>query len=163
MLKMYAKLLIEMLTNREDYQEFDNLDIDPEIKCILYECYHAKDRTDVREQDRYETEISRFIQREQEKTFKLEKLNKEREEFIVKAEKEKSIKREEQEAKEKEELKQQRSIKRKPGMPKANRRNFEEENLRMGVQNELDLLIGEDANKQDLARTKKDKGLIDYT
>jgi hypothetical protein len=70
MLKMYAKLLLEMLTNREDYQEFDNLEIDPEIKCILYECYHAKDRTDIREQDRYETEINRFIQKEQEKTAK---------------------------------------------------------------------------------------------
>ena len=59
---MYAKLLIEMLTNREDYYlEFDNLEIDPELKCILYECYHAKDKTEVREHDRYENEINRFI------------------------------------------------------------------------------------------------------
>jgi hypothetical protein len=49
MLKMFAKLLIEMLTNRDDYTDFDNLDIDPEIKCILYECYHAKDKTDIKE------------------------------------------------------------------------------------------------------------------
>jgi len=49
LLKMYAKLLVEMLTNREDYQEFDNLDIDQELKCILYECYHAKEKTDIRE------------------------------------------------------------------------------------------------------------------
>ena len=54
MLKMYAKLLIEMLTNREDFVDFDNLEIDPELKCILYECYHAKDKTDLREQNRYE-------------------------------------------------------------------------------------------------------------
>jgi hypothetical protein len=49
MLRMYAKLLIEMLTNREDFIDFDNLEIDPEIKCILYECYKAKDKTDLRE------------------------------------------------------------------------------------------------------------------
>lgn len=54
MLRMYAKLLIEMLTNREDFVDFDNLDIDPEIKCILYECYKAKDKTDLREQERYD-------------------------------------------------------------------------------------------------------------
>ena len=41
LLKLYAKLLIEMLTNREDFIDFDNLEIDPELKCILYECYHA--------------------------------------------------------------------------------------------------------------------------
>ena len=53
MLRMYAKLLIEMLTNRDDMglqlmfgPDIDNLDIDPEIKCILYECYHAKDKID---------------------------------------------------------------------------------------------------------------------
>lgn len=61
MLRMYAKLLIEMLTNRDDFIDFDNLDIDAEIKCILYECYHAKDKTDLREQDRYDAEINRFI------------------------------------------------------------------------------------------------------
>jgi len=68
MLKMYAKLLIELLTNREDFVDFDNLEIDPEIKCILYECYHATDKTDQREFERYEAEISRFIQKETEKT-----------------------------------------------------------------------------------------------
>jgi len=60
-LKMYAKLLVEMLTNREDYHEFDSLEIDPELKCILYECYHAKDKTDVREHQRYEKEINMFL------------------------------------------------------------------------------------------------------
>lgn len=56
-----------------------------------------------------------------------------------------------------------RSIKRKPDVPKANKRNFEEENVRMGVTNELDLLIGEGKDKQDFAKTKKDKGMIEYT
>ena len=49
MLRMYAKLLIELLTNREEFIDFDNLEIDAELKCILYECYHAKDKTDLRE------------------------------------------------------------------------------------------------------------------
>lgn len=45
MLKMYAKLLIEMLTNRDESQtnesitsRLENLDIEPDLKCILYEC-----------------------------------------------------------------------------------------------------------------------------
>ena len=45
MLKMYAKLLIEMLTNRNDSQtaepaisRLEKLSIDPDLKCILYEC-----------------------------------------------------------------------------------------------------------------------------
>lgn len=33
----------------------------------------------------------------------------------------------------------------------------------MGVRNELDLLMGETVDKQTLAQTKKDKGLIEYT
>ena len=33
----------------------------------------------------------------------------------------------------------------------------------MGVTNELDLLIGESKEKQDLAKTKKEKGLLDFT
>ena len=49
MLKMYAGLLIEMLTNREfdleDISQIElslgNLPISPELKCILYECLHA--------------------------------------------------------------------------------------------------------------------------
>ncbi len=42
---------------------------------------------------------------------------------------------------------QPRAIKRKPEIPKANARNFEEENIRMGVSNELDLLMGETADR----------------
>lgn len=56
MLRMYARCLVEMLTNKEEAQQddFEQLDIDAELKCILYECYHAKDNTDVKEQERYE-------------------------------------------------------------------------------------------------------------
>jgi len=49
MLKMYAKLLIEMLTNRNDSQtqepaigQLEKLTIDAELKCILYECLQAE-------------------------------------------------------------------------------------------------------------------------
>jgi hypothetical protein len=33
----------------------------------------------------------------------------------------------------------------------------------MGVKNELDLLMGETRDKQDMAKSKKDKGLIEYS
>ncbi len=33
----------------------------------------------------------------------------------------------------------------------------------MGVTNELDLLLSEPKDRQDMAKTKKNKGLIDYT
>ncbi len=56
-----------------------------------------------------------------------------------------------------------RSIKRKPEVPKANAKNFEEENLRMGVKNVLDLLMGESKEKQELAKSKIEGGFIDYS
>ena len=68
MLRMYARCLTEMLTNREGAgpADFEALDIDPELKCILYEGYRAKEATEVKEQERYEQEISRYLQRESE-------------------------------------------------------------------------------------------------
>ena len=144
-LKMYAKLLVEMLTNREDFVEFEGLEIDPELKCILYECYHAKDKTEVREQERYEQEIARFIQREQ------EKLHTQRVAFVSQV----ALGRAEEEHK-------QRSVKRKPDLPQANKKNFAAENERMGVAHELDLLLGEPRAKQELAQSKTDRGQIEY-
>ena len=66
MLRIYARCLTEMLTNREGAgpADFEALDIDPELKCILYECYRAKDSIEVKEQERYDQEISRYLQRE---------------------------------------------------------------------------------------------------
>ena len=63
MLRMYARCLTEMLTNREGAgpADFEALDIDPELKCILYECYRAKEAIEVKEQERYEQEISRYL------------------------------------------------------------------------------------------------------
>ena len=68
MLRMYARCLTEMLTNREGAvpADFEALDIDPELKCILYECYRAKEATEVKEQESYEQEIQRYLQRETE-------------------------------------------------------------------------------------------------
>ncbi len=48
-------------------------------------------------------------------------------------------------------------------MPKANAKNFEEENLRMGVGSVLDLLMGDSKEKQELAKTKLEGGFIDYS
>lgn len=38
--------------------------ISPELKCILYECLHAQDKTLRREEDRYHQEISRQINKD---------------------------------------------------------------------------------------------------
>ena len=71
MLAMYARLLMQMLTNK-DYSglsetksvkvveiDMKSLPISPELKCILYECLHAQDKTLRREEERYHNEISR--------------------------------------------------------------------------------------------------------
>ena len=75
MLKMYAKLLLEMLTNRHESQmnetplqqlEFLQLD-DPELKCILYECLMAEEKTHKMDEEKYQMEISGHIEREKRK------------------------------------------------------------------------------------------------
>ena len=67
MLKMYAKLLLEMLTNREDFETFDRLNISSELKCIIYECLQAEKKTLKREEERYHNEMQSFIEKEQRK------------------------------------------------------------------------------------------------
>lgn len=49
---MYAQLLVEMLTGKEGPADFDHLNLEPELKCILYECMHAQEKTDKRETTR---------------------------------------------------------------------------------------------------------------
>jgi hypothetical protein len=39
-------------------------EISAELKCILYECLHAQDKTHQREEDRYHFEISRQINKD---------------------------------------------------------------------------------------------------
>ena len=41
-----------------------------------------------------------------------------------------------------------RLIKRKPANPVANRINYDEENKRMGVRNEIDLILGEQEKEE---------------
>lgn len=67
MLKMYANLLIEMLTNRDGDNSdlLDTLELeDIELKCILYECLNAEKKTLRREEERYTEETKRFIEKE---------------------------------------------------------------------------------------------------
>ena len=84
-----------------------------------------------------------------------------REDFKEQVAKDK-VNHEEQEAA-KVDMKAGRSIKRKPEVPKANARNFEEENQRMGVTNVLDLLAGDAKDRQDFAQSKLQGGFIDYS
>ena len=67
MLKMYANLLIEMLTNKggNNGDLLDTLEIeDIELKCILYECLNAENKTLKREEERYHYETKKFIEKE---------------------------------------------------------------------------------------------------
>ena len=156
MLRIYARCLTEMLTNREGAgpADFEALDIDPELKCILYECYRAKDSIEVKEQERYDQEIARYLQRESDGN----------DEETKRMEFKEQVKKDKENAEQQEAAQiQPRSIRRKPELPKANARNFDEENQRMGVTHELDLLMGEGQDMQDLARSKMERGLIEYT
>lgn len=150
MLAMYAMLLLQMLTGR-DYHSFDESsrfkvaeqdlaslqEIEPELKCILYECLHAQDKTLQREEDRYDFEIQRLINRElnvknggSDKTF----LEQEAFKDAIKLEKQKADAENEQ---------IERMTRRKPENPRANLKNFEAENSRMGVTHEVDLILNE--------------------
>ncbi len=52
-------------------------------------------------------------------------------------------------------------IKRKPENPVANRKNYEEENKRMGIRNEIDLILGEQEKEE--AKKKFDKDLVKFS
>jgi hypothetical protein len=67
MLKMFANLLIEMLTNKggDNGHLLETLEIeDFELKCILYECLNAEKKTLKREEERYHYETKKFIEKE---------------------------------------------------------------------------------------------------
>ena len=53
-----------------------------------------------------------------------------------------------------------RLIKRKPDNPIANRKNYEDENKRMGVRNEIDLILGEQEKEE--AKLKYDRDLLRF-
>ena len=54
-----------------------------------------------------------------------------------------------------------RLIQRKPANPQANRINYEDENKRMGVTNEIDLILGEQNREE--AKQKFDRDLIKFS
>ena len=70
MLGNYAKILIDVLSGEreDDTKSWDNilwcLQIDPELKAIIYECLHAIDKINERDEISYEDEINKFITKE---------------------------------------------------------------------------------------------------
>lgn len=130
------------------------LDISPELKCILYECLHAQDRTLKREEERYHFEINKQISKD--KHFEAggtEAEFEEREQFKELMDKAKM----EEEAN----AVGVRRIQRKPNNPRANARDYSKENERMGVKTEVDLLL-EGVSKAE-AKMKFDKELHGYS
>ena len=157
MLKMYAKLLIEMLTNKDDSENLDRLEIDPELKCILYECLHAEEKTLKKEEERYHNEIKGYIEKESRSQMTKSDDQDLLEEFKELVANQEKIREEEALA--------TRVISRKPNNPKANLKNYDVENQRMGVANEVDLLLGgiENESKMKQAQEKYGKELMKFS
>ena len=156
MLKMYANLLLEMLTNRQGENLLDTLEIDDiELKSILYECLNAEMKTLKRDQERYSEETKRYIEKHlagQSTNSDLAMRNK----FKEMVEQQKS-----QEASEEANM---RRIQRKPQMPQANFKNYDRENERMGVKSAVDLFLGEQTGKDHEHEVHKfDADLIRFT
>lgn len=149
MLDNYARILIDMLRYDPTNMHFSDIDtvlaglsISAELKAILYECLHAKDKVEQSEQEEYDNEINAFILQEKMKRVKTEQINHkegllEDENFKELAEFKKQIKIEE----EQEEQKNVRTKPRKGKEPKINNRDFLEENINHGVKNEVDLML----------------------
>lgn len=64
-----------MLTNRNESQtsepaisRLEKLTIDAELKCILYECLQAEQKTNKMDEERYQQEIATHIERESRRT-----------------------------------------------------------------------------------------------
>lgn len=78
MLRNYAMMLLQMLTNEQNHviggidEQLGLLEIDPELKSILYECIHAQDKINQMEQEQYDNEVNEFILKEKIKRQKLE-------------------------------------------------------------------------------------------
>ena len=79
MLENYARILIDILrcdpsqgfiTDINDI--LVSLNIDPELKAILYECLHAKDKIEQSDKEQYDNEINSFILQEKMKRVKVD-------------------------------------------------------------------------------------------
>ena len=71
MLNCFAKILIEMLSNETEDKLMgtiddllNSLEIEAELKAIIYECMHAKDIILEKEKENYDNEINKFILQE---------------------------------------------------------------------------------------------------
>lgn len=71
MLNCFAKILIEMLSNETEDKLMgtiddllNSLEIEAELKAIIYECMHAKDKILEKEKENYDNEINKFILQE---------------------------------------------------------------------------------------------------
>jgi hypothetical protein len=74
MLDYYGKILIEMLSNETEDKVMGTLDdllggleIESELKAVIYECMHAKDKILEKEKENYENEINKFVLSEKKK------------------------------------------------------------------------------------------------
>jgi hypothetical protein len=148
MLGNYARILISMLRNDPTEQSLTDIDdvlshlrICPELKAILYECLHAKDKVEQSEQDEYDNETRAFILQEQMKRVQLEQKNHqggllEESDFADLLKFKEQVEEERQE-----EAKNVRTKPRKGKDPQMNARDFKQENVQHGVTNEVDLVL----------------------
>lgn len=175
MLNNYARILIEVLNENTGSTVspddiLSGLKIDPELKAILYECLHAQDKVTQKEQETYDNEINTFIHKQKTARMmaELQEMGDEsipENEFAELDKFKQKIKSQEEE-----ESKVPRAISRKGKNPKANNKNFEEENRSFGVKNEVDLVLQRIAGQKD--RTEGDflkaqgmhnRGMISYS
>lgn len=71
MLSNFANILIEILSNDLEFipgqtkdELLSKMAINPELKAILYECLHAKDKIAAAESETYDNEVNAFILKE---------------------------------------------------------------------------------------------------
>ena len=71
MLSNFANILIEILSNDLEFipgqtqdELLSKMAITPELKAILYECLHAKDKIAAAENETYDNEVNAFIIKE---------------------------------------------------------------------------------------------------
>ena len=144
MLKNYAQILIQVLSNegasnipKSDDDTLTSLQISPELKAILYECLHAEDKIRQKEQETYENEISEYILQE-----KIARQKRERQDGDTELQSDfNELMGFKQAVQKEEEQKNVRTVSRKGAHPKANTKNYMEENKQFGANNDVDLVL----------------------
>lgn len=127
----------QILTTLDDI--VNNLEVEPQLKAIIYECLHAQDKVSEKEAADYEDEINSVIMREKALREQQEKiLAGEHEDFQELLDFKAELKKQDQED---ELAPPQRTKKRKPDNPQPNRRDYQAENKDHGVATEVDLVL----------------------